>query len=274
VDRPKPPLASALRAVLPGPPAEHPAVEEIAAYHEGRLAGDAQERLRDHLALCPECTRLLLDLADFAALEPPAGARVPEPAEAWGALRERMGERAAPLPKAPSVVRLPPPAAAPVVPAVVPVRRTRPNPLRWLLAASVVAVLGLGLWVAELRQENARLRVPSGNAQVADLAASDDLTRGGGEAAAKPLPGDRRLLLLLAAPGLPPHAAYEADLLNAPGVVLWTGKDLPRSADDGFTVDLPPGFLRPGTYRLRLYGVDAGQRGKPLAEFPFRIGSL
>jgi hypothetical protein len=52
----------------------HPAVEELVAYHQDGLAEEARERLQDHLALCKECARLLLDLEGFADLEPPSEA--------------------------------------------------------------------------------------------------------------------------------------------------------------------------------------------------------
>jgi hypothetical protein len=50
----------------------HPAVEELVAYHQDELAGEARELLQDHLALCKDCARLLLDLEGFADLEPPS----------------------------------------------------------------------------------------------------------------------------------------------------------------------------------------------------------
>lgn len=45
----------------------HPDLEELAAYHSGTLSEPDEERIREHLVLCPECAGLLLDLDDFAA---------------------------------------------------------------------------------------------------------------------------------------------------------------------------------------------------------------
>lgn len=49
----------------------HATPEHLVAYRAGELAEAAQERLRDHLAVCRDCAALLLDLADFGNLEPP-----------------------------------------------------------------------------------------------------------------------------------------------------------------------------------------------------------
>jgi hypothetical protein len=241
---------------------EHPSPETLAAYHEGRLVGEEGDRLRDHLALCADCAQLLLDFAAFPEIEVPAGTRKPtegEVDEAWQAMQGRLGETGT---ATPNVVRMP---------QASPVSRPRPAYWAWALAASWIAVVGLGVWVFELRKENARLAQPAVDAVIADLTAGGDSTRGEPQGP-KALPSGSRLLLILDAPGMPPHAGYEADLVSAEGAVLWTGKNLPRGADGSFTLDLPPGFLHPGKYQIRLYGVDDGKR-QTLADFPLRIGA-
>lgn len=49
----------------------HPPVEQLVDYHERELSSEVAEEVRDHLALCGDCTRLVLDLARFAELEAP-----------------------------------------------------------------------------------------------------------------------------------------------------------------------------------------------------------
>jgi hypothetical protein len=136
-----------------------------------------------------------------------------------------------------------------------------------------VAVAGLGLWVVLLRWEVAELRRPTVNVAIADLAAPGDATRGAGERL-RALPSGDGLLLILDAADLPVQDGYELEILRGreAGPVLWTGRGLRRSAENNFTLGLPPGFLSPGLYRVRLYGLSAGQRRK-LGDFPLKIGA-
>ena len=52
-----------------------PSDEELLAYLEGKLEGEAEERLQDHLAAHPETTQRLLDLQGF--LQGPPANRQP-----------------------------------------------------------------------------------------------------------------------------------------------------------------------------------------------------
>ncbi|HEX2643010.1 MAG TPA: zf-HC2 domain-containing protein, partial [Thermoanaerobaculia bacterium] len=66
MDGDKPPLDEALRELAARARRDlgaHPTPELLAAYHAGELPEDEVEQIRDHLALCPECGELLLDLA-------------------------------------------------------------------------------------------------------------------------------------------------------------------------------------------------------------------
>lgn len=68
----------------------HPAAEDLTAYHAGELTGDQAEEIQEHLAVCRQCSRLLLDLPAF--LEPmatTASAASPE-AAAWQRFRTRL----------------------------------------------------------------------------------------------------------------------------------------------------------------------------------------
>ena len=267
----KPPLEPALRALTARAErrlGEHPSPEALGDYHEGRLGGEEAERLRDHLALCADCAQLVLDLKAFPEIEMPAGTRKPtegEVDEAWQAMQARLGEgaEAAPIP---NVVRMPQssPAAS----------RPRPGYWTWALAASWLMVLGLGLWVFDLRRENARLAEPAVNVGIAELTAEWEQVRGGERGGVRISSVSGRAFLDVDAAGLPRHSGYEVEILSGPGAgrALWTGRELTRSRDDHFTLDLPPGFLSPGPYRLRLFGVEEGHREK-LADYPFEIGA-
>jgi len=267
---------------------DHPSPEKLAAYHEGALPLGEEERLRDHLALCPDCAQLLLDLAGFPGLEPPAGARALTDGEvdaAWQTMRSRLGGGGEERPAVPALLRLPQP--LPISP-MSPISQVSPAAAisstvpssrsafwAWALAASWLVVGGLSFWVVELRQENARLEEPAVNAVVSDLTANGDSTRGGSESREpQTLLASSRLLLILNAPDLPAHAGYEVEVREdrEAGSVVWTGRNLHPSLEKNFTLDLAPDFLRPGKYQVRLYGVDAGKRQK-LADYPLRIGA-
>jgi len=72
-------------------PDAHPSPETLAAYHDGELTLAAAEDVREHLAVCRHCARLLLDLPAF--LEAPAADRESLDVEAdasWQAIRERL----------------------------------------------------------------------------------------------------------------------------------------------------------------------------------------
>jgi hypothetical protein len=127
-----------------------------------------------------------------------------------------------------------------------------------------------------LKRENAELARPTAHVAVQDLLAAGDTTRGSGrEHAPKPLPPGDRLLLFLDAAGVPAQPAYEAEIAEdrEGGSVVWTERELPRDAENNnFTLDLPPGFLRPGKYRVRLYGIGDGKR-QQLADYPLQVST-
>jgi hypothetical protein len=272
----KPPLEPALRFLTRSAARqldEHPSPETLAAYHEGELADAEAERLRDHLALCPDCAELLLDLGGFADLAPPAGVRDLTDGEvetAWRALRPRLDEGRE-APSASNLVRLPSP------PSVARPSRAAAS-WRWALAASWLAVVGLSLWVVALHREIARgagAAAPVADVAVAGLSpAGGDSTRGREEPRQPVLSASRGLVLQLVAAGLPDHAGYTVEIQEAgtTGRVVWSGRAERDPMEKDFTVVLPPGFLRPGRYQVHLYGTEAGARRR-MADFAFQVGA-
>lgn len=76
---------------------DHPTSAELAAYLDGELPPADQERLRDHLAVCRPCTRLVRDLAAAPDLEVPdaVAQKLDSDVEAgWEALQGRLAGRA------------------------------------------------------------------------------------------------------------------------------------------------------------------------------------
>jgi hypothetical protein len=120
-------------------PEAHPSAETLTAYQANELAADEDERIQSHLAVCAQCTELLLDLDEF--LQPPMAAAPVADFEAaadWRKLRESLG---APEKKDPAA---------------------RPDRRRFfasvwggysVAAALLAMVVGLGIWNAKLAEE-------------------------------------------------------------------------------------------------------------------------
>lgn len=88
--------AAEQRQALP----EHPTPDELLDYHLGDVTPEQRERIQDHLALCPDCTRAVLDFVEFPNILP-AGVRSADMDAAWVRLRERT------FAAAPAAVRQP-----------------------------------------------------------------------------------------------------------------------------------------------------------------------
>lgn len=67
---------------------KHPSPETLATYLAGELPTEEMEALREHLATCSHCARLVLDLDRFEDLQPPAGREPVSDAEVEGAWRD------------------------------------------------------------------------------------------------------------------------------------------------------------------------------------------
>ncbi len=71
----------------------HPTAGELLALGRGELSNTGARRLREHLALCPECAAIFLDLArpeGIAELERLARLSDEQLEAAWFALRARL----------------------------------------------------------------------------------------------------------------------------------------------------------------------------------------
>lgn len=237
--------------------APHPSPDELLDYQAGDLSPQQREGIQDHLALCPECARAVLDLSRFPDVEPArqedrlADADV---AAEWRRFRERAGVAPA-LHRPPRVSRFASPRLA------------------YALAASLLlAVLGLSLWISRLRGEVRALAEPTVNVVVADLVPREqagERSAGDEETIGVPAWADRLLLILNLAEAAA-DGEYRVVISTVDGTRLWSRRGLRPSADGNFTLEVPRRLLPAGPYRIRLYGPQGSTA--PAAEYAIRIG--
>jgi len=261
----KAPLEPALRALAERERARrgpHLEPDELVAYHERKLGEAESERARDHLALCPECAGLLLDLAAFDEPEAPAGA--PDLASAeieagWRELAPRLSRETA------------------AVVAFVPRRPVSPM-IPWAIAAALaIAVVGLSARVATLGGSLRKESLPQTKLAVKEAMPDDEGTRSPDDG--PPPSAGLTILLNLHAPsdltlGRRSFPSYDLEVLEGLplGAAGSTLSGLGFEPKEGvFHVLLPHGTVVAGKRRLRLFGVREGVRER-LADFDVTIG--
>jgi hypothetical protein len=237
----------------------HPAPEGLAAYHRGTASPEEEERVQEHLAACPECTALLLDIAGLS--NPSSGNAVSqvEVAAAWRVVRGHLRQETA---ATGGIGRLG--KAAPGT------RRTlRPPWLHSLAAVLLVAVGLLAYRVVGLQQRVGDLSQPQLNAPVLDLRPSVRAEEVG--ATVPEVPSQARLFTLVINPiGPVSPGVYEAEIVNAAGKQVWIGRGLEANSFGSFSLALSRQTLCAGEYSLRLFSLAAGNR-RSIGEYAFRV---
>jgi hypothetical protein len=254
-------LKTELKAVLGDALAEarrdlsaHPAPEDLLAYRDGELPGSEQARVEDHVVACPHCLELLLDLGRLS--DPGFGG---EPnftaagkAADWQAVQARLAAETAPRRRPARFLASPRPAYA-------------------LAATLLVAVVGLSLRTWQLQQSVEDLSRPQLNAPVVDLFPASPLRGEEGEGAVVELaPASRFFTLILSPKGSPDYPGYRLEILDSGGRAVWSADGLEKDRHGSFTLILARGFLDPGEYRLRLYGL-GGDTAILIEELRMRI---
>lgn len=236
--------------------APHPAPEELLAYRDGELPASEQQRVEGHLVACPHCLELFLDLGRLSdpGFVGEHGITAAKKAADWQAVQARLA----------------PPRRRPAR------FLASPGPAWALAAALLIAVVGLSLRTRQLQQSVEDLSRPQLNAPVVDLFSASPLRGGEGEAAVVELaPASRFFTLILSPKGSPDHAGYRLEILDSGGKTVWSADGLKKDRHGSFTLILARGFLDPGEYRLRLYGLGgSGDRGKLIEELRMRIDKM
>lgn len=273
-------FAGALRAIMAAKRRElggPPTPEELLAYRDGSLDPAEQERLEARIAVYPEAARTLADLAAFPNIEPAPG--VPdiseeEVAARWQTFRRRLAELPSPQPAAPEE-----PQEAPVV---VPLRPHAPSaseknrtahgaPPWWLAAAASVALAaGLGGFLAGRAAHDP---VPTSAINVA-IAELRPIEEGGDRAAssAVDLPEDAEdLVLVLGLDDPGDFPGYQAEIVDAQGVPVWSRDGLHPTSLGNFHLSFRRSTLPPGQYRIDLSGLDKAGRKSRIATYELRL---
>jgi hypothetical protein len=254
-------LIAARRRELGDPPSE----EELLAYSRGELSEPEAARVRELLVCYPELIPVLEPLPSPAAGQPgdADGLSQEELAQDWASLQARLGAQQAgrdaaregELERSAAGWRVAGPA----------LRRLR----RWQLSAAAAALLAVvfaGLLVRTQRD----LREPRYDVEHRLLL--PDGERGGTQQPI-PLPSEAEYFLLIPAlVNAPQSPGYRLDIVDLNGQgerVMWSASGLRRRSDDTFELWMPRSFLKPGKYRLVLYGLD----GRPveLARYTVRL---
>ena len=219
----------------------HPAVEELVAYHAGELAGKAREAVREHLATCGECTRLLLDLMSFPELEPPSEADRLSEAEVTAdkeALKARLGEECLRQPLAAEVVAFKRPAKASI-----------PAGYWSALAAVLVMAIGLGLWGWI---ESA----PGADTEV--FYPQTEILRESAEESFRIPDWADYYLLVLTSIQADRYPAFRVEIVDAQNRQILSDDSLCKSDDGTFKLRLRRERLPEGPYKIRLFGLGQG----------------
>lgn len=221
----------------------HPTPQELADYHAGELPPEAEARILDHLAICRECSDLLLDLSGFADLKPPAG--VPELTdeqvdEDWQSLRSKIRKDEPRKPAEVVPIR-------PAGPAPVPSRWNSP----WLpVAASLLAIIGFSFSIYQSIQVGRFSR-----SRVVPVISSANVERSGSSGIR--IPAENGGLIYLDSDPDESYPTYEAEIVREDEVLALV--PVGPIGDESVPL-IVPGPLKPGKYEIRLYGIEGGRR--------------
>lgn len=231
----------------------HPTPDELVAYHARTLADDHNDQVQEHLALCRECTQMVMQLSPAGSslrrLDPISDEHV---SEAW----ERFVSQLAAEHTLDSPTR----------------RRSR----HWaagLAAIAAVLTVTIGaalfsLWTLQgLEQEQPAANVNLIYPELVEPMRSENIEP-------PPVVPDFNGSILVLNPRAP-FARYSAEiegLQDASTRILWSTDDLIPSKIGELTVIVPRGYLPQGTYRIRLFGFKDDQK-EFLDVYRFSLGA-
>lgn len=241
---------------------EHPSPEALMTYQRDKLFGSSSSCLHLHLTYCPLCTTAILDMEAFPDVELRRKELDPEAVRerAWQAISISLGisegadEDHSPEVQSPNAsgngVRL----------------------VQLLVAALLLAVIGLSSSVVHLRMRVTVLSEPQANIFVYDLLAVEEGELRDPEAGDSVVipPGMDRVVLILNVGDVRPYEEHWVEILDWGGSVLWHRRGLVRAPEGSFSIGLTRDLLPAGQYRLGLYGL-VGDETSLLATYVIRV---
>ena len=206
----------------------HPPPEALVDYGFGRKPQQVDAAvLEEHLALCPKCSAELELVRESA----------------WRSHQD--ADRVLPFAPRP---------------------RTAPRWNRAALAAGIAGLLAAGGMGWQLHTALRELEGPVVNVMVADAYPAAVVSRDRERPAVLSVPaGTQTLVLLLQAPGAEVYPAYELEVADASGELLYLEKGLRRQAEGDFTVSLRTAGL-PRELTLRILG-RRGEERREIARY-------
>ncbi len=234
------PLLGELVAAGASSAAGHPPPGVLTAYHRGRLSAAEEAAVQDHLAACPDCSAVILDLAAFeaaaAADGAPAAADLAD-ATAWRALAPHLaaerGDGRRPIPS-----------------------------WAWAVAASLLVAAPLALLLARGERRTEELRRALATPQTAvPVLYLDSIPRDDGlDAAELTLPAGDGFFLLAVTPAAAAER-HRVEILDAAGRTVWRDDAVPPSDHGTLRLGFTRRVLPSGRYRLTATPVDGA--GEP-----------
>ncbi len=216
----------------------HPSPAELEAFQERRLASPEEQRVRDHVTLCPRCADLVLALANAAA-EKRSESTSGKIERGWQRLEEELAE-------GPANLRLRPKGGVP-----------RGRVPWWLAVAASILLGAVGIVLGSLTNGLGSRTGVWANPLVLELdPVGADSVRGTGD---KEEPQDGPLVLVLNSAAEETYPSYELLILAGERLVL--RKDgLRRTKAGSVWLSIDRDFLAPGRYDLHLMGRSGRER--------------
>ena len=232
----KPDLREAIRALATEARAEagdHPSPDVLLRYARGALNEQESDRLQDHLAVCPECTRHLLDLRTFPAVEPI------EPERQLSELERERQKRHLDAR----------------------IQRMRARTLGWVAAGGWAAAAAAVAILVLLPQDGARHLV---NVQSVPLNPVGTSTERSTEKPRRIARGDGDLLLTLNLGETTQGTDYSLSIADERGETRTLSEELRRHSNGTFTVLIPRDLLDDGRYKLEIRTIESSESSASL----------